>query len=71
VPWLIGIARHKLADHFRAIERENGDGVEVTLEDVVISVAREYEKLGLPITAGEFGRDWYAWLERPKPTHME
>jgi SpoVK/Ycf46/Vps4 family AAA+-type ATPase len=33
----------------------------VTTRDVVASVAREYQKLGKPITQGDFGDAFYAW----------
>jgi hypothetical protein len=47
---------------FRALARdEAATGVE--LRDLVVSVGREYSKLRLPITAGEFGREFYQWVE--------
>jgi SpoVK/Ycf46/Vps4 family AAA+-type ATPase len=48
---------------FRALARDQDQPVTVTTRDLVISTAREYQKLGLPITKGEFGEDWYGWVE--------
>jgi AAA+ superfamily predicted ATPase len=43
---------------FRAL----GAGREkITVRDVVDSIAREYQKLGKPITQGEFGSEFYSW----------
>jgi hypothetical protein len=30
---------------------------------LVVATAREYQKLGKPVTKGEFGEDFYAWIE--------
>ncbi len=54
VPWLIGVARHKLADHWRRTEREERvlrllDGTAVTAEDpwdTAIDRIRAREVLG-------------------------
>ena len=35
----------------------------ITLRHLLISVAREYQKLGLPITPGEFEQQGFAWVE--------
>ncbi len=35
---------------------------QIVLHDVVDSVAREYQKVGKPITQGEFGAEFYAWV---------
>ncbi|HEY0076466.1 MAG TPA: hypothetical protein VGB77_20380, partial [Abditibacteriaceae bacterium] len=44
----------------------------MTLRHLVVSIAREYQKLGKPITTGEFGETFYAWVSqdilRPNPT---
>jgi hypothetical protein len=48
---------------FRALARDQDQPVTVTTRDLVVSTAREYQKLGLPITKGEFGEDWYGWVE--------
>ena len=43
---------------FRAL----GAGREkITVRDLVDSIAREYQKLGKPITQGEFGSEFYGW----------
>jgi hypothetical protein len=34
------------------------------MRHLAASIARECQKLGRPITRGEFGEDLYAWLER-------
>lgn len=36
----------------------------VSVRDLVVSAGREYQKLGLPVTPGEFGRPYYEWVER-------
>jgi AAA+ superfamily predicted ATPase len=47
---------------FRSLGRdERARGV--TLRDLAVSVGREYAKLRLPITPGEFGPDFYRWVE--------
>lgn len=47
---------------FRALRRnEQADALE--LRDLVVSVGREYAKLQLPITPGEFGPEFYGWVE--------
>jgi hypothetical protein len=49
---------------FRAVdESPRGGAVHVTLQQLVLGVAREYQKLGKPITAATFGREWYGWVE--------
>jgi len=35
---------------------------EITLRHLVLGTAREYQKLGKPLTKGEFGEDFYAWV---------
>jgi Winged helix domain, variant/ATPase family associated with various cellular activities (AAA) len=47
---------------FRALRADPGTSV-VGVRDLVISVGREYQKLGLPVTPGEFGRPFYGWVE--------
>jgi AAA+ superfamily predicted ATPase len=44
---------------FRALAKERET---LALRDVVASVAREYQKLGRPITKGEFGEPFYGWV---------
>ncbi|QUQ65626.1 ATP-binding protein [Kutzneria sp. CA-103260] len=48
---------------FRAL-RSDPAASAVGVRDLVISVGREYQKLGLPVTPGEFGRPFYGWVER-------
>jgi ATP-dependent 26S proteasome regulatory subunit len=43
---------------FRALGAERN---EILLRDVVVSIAREYQKIGKPITKGEFGEQFYGW----------
>jgi ATP-dependent 26S proteasome regulatory subunit len=35
---------------------------QIVLRDLVDSIAREYQKVGKPITQGEFGAEFYAWV---------
>ena len=35
----------------------------ITLEHLVLSIAREYQKLGKPITRGEFGEPFFTWIQ--------
>lgn len=54
---------------FRALSagREN-----IVLRDLLDAVAREYQKVGKPITLGEFGAEYYSWVLRdildPQPS---
>jgi len=43
---------------FRALAK---DRETLAIRDVIASVAREYQKLGRPVTKGEFGEEFYAW----------
>lgn len=36
----------------------------VTMRHLVLATAREYQKLGQPLTRGLFGEDFYPWVER-------
>jgi AAA+ superfamily predicted ATPase len=49
---------------FRALS-ENGhqQQPELTLRHLVLGTAREYQKLGKPITRSEFGDDFFKWVE--------
>jgi hypothetical protein len=47
---------------FRALHADPA-ATEVSLHDLTVSVGREYQKLGLPITPGEFGQPFYEWIE--------
>jgi AAA+ superfamily predicted ATPase len=40
-----------------------GQAPRITLRHVVIATAREYQKLGKPITKREFGEEFYGWVE--------
>lgn len=35
--------------------------IRIELRDVIDSIAREYQKVGRPITQGEFGEEFYLW----------
>ena len=49
---------------FRALaEHDLDDGrPRVTLRHLVLAIAREYQKLGKPITKGEFGEEFHTWV---------
>jgi AAA+ superfamily predicted ATPase len=47
---------------FRALQADSAASA-VDLRDLTISVGREYQKLGLPVTPGEFGQPFYGWVE--------
>ena len=48
IPWLIGVARHKLADHWRRVEREQ----RAVPKNNVIDMARQLEiEAGVPVAA--------------------
>lgn len=51
---------------FRALARQ-GDHPEhktvITLRDLILGTAREYQKQGRPLTIGEFGEQFYEWIE--------
>jgi hypothetical protein len=49
---------------FRALS-ENGhhDQPELTLRHLVLGTAREYQKLGKPLTRSEFGDDFFKWVQ--------
>lgn len=49
---------------FRALSEGAGSGrPAITLRHLALSTAREYQKLGRPITRSEFGEELYAWLD--------
>jgi hypothetical protein len=48
---------------FRALAAAGGGAPTVTLRHLVAATAREYEKLGKPITRGEFGEQFYTWVQ--------
>lgn len=45
---------------YRALAR---DRIKIELRDVIDSIAREYQKLGRPITQGDFGEQFYRWVQ--------
>jgi AAA+ superfamily predicted ATPase len=49
---------------FRSLARANGRPPRLTLRDLVISVAREYEKMGKPVSQSEFGSRFLGWYEQ-------
>ncbi len=50
---------------FRALSEEAGSGrPTITLRHLALSTAREYQKLGRPITRTEFGEELYGWLDK-------
>lgn len=48
---------------FRALTTAGRGTPRVTTRQLVAATAREYQKLGKPITKGEFGEAFYGWLE--------
>jgi ATPase family associated with various cellular activities (AAA) len=48
---------------FAAVVESNGSRPVVSLRNLVAATAREYEKLSRPVTPGEFGEKFYAWVE--------
>jgi SpoVK/Ycf46/Vps4 family AAA+-type ATPase len=50
---------------FRALADANRlhQSAEITLQHLVLGTAREYQKLGKPLTKGEFGEDFYKWVK--------
>jgi len=58
-----GSAKNVIVDAaFRALAEADGGEPRVTLRLLVLGIAREYQKLGKPITRGEFGEEFYAWV---------
>jgi AAA+ superfamily predicted ATPase len=49
---------------FRALAAAECDLPTTTLRHLVAATAREYQKLGKPVTKGEFGEGFYAWIEK-------
>jgi AAA+ superfamily predicted ATPase len=49
---------------FRALAESGGECPTIRLRHLVLGVAREYQKLGKPITKGEFSPEFYAWVEK-------
>jgi SpoVK/Ycf46/Vps4 family AAA+-type ATPase len=48
---------------FRAMADADDGPPTITLRHLIATTAREYQKLGKPITKGEFGAPFYAWVE--------
>jgi hypothetical protein len=51
---------------FRAVEEQRKQPETrptITTQHLVLATAREYQKLGKPMTKGEFGEEYYKWLE--------
>jgi AAA+ superfamily predicted ATPase len=48
---------------FRAMASNECTTPAITLRHLVAATAREYQKLGKPITKGDFGEAFYAWVE--------
>jgi AAA+ superfamily predicted ATPase len=46
---------------FRALAGSSGE-CKIELRHLVLATAREYQKLGKPITKGEFGETFYPWI---------
>lgn len=46
----------------RALDEANGNAPAISLRHLVLSTAREYQKLGKPITKGEFGMKFFDWI---------
>ena len=49
---------------FRALSENGRHDPMVTLRHLVSGAAREYQKLGRPITKSEFGEDFFHWVEK-------
>jgi hypothetical protein len=50
---------------FRALAEahQRHQPAEISLRHLVLGTAREYQKLGKPLTKGEFGEDFYKWVK--------
>lgn len=48
---------------FRALAETGGEVPTITLRHLVVATAREYQKLGKPMTKGAFGTAFYTWVE--------
>jgi hypothetical protein len=48
---------------FRALSENGRHHPALTLRHLVSGTAREYQKLGKPITRSEFGEDFFKWVE--------
>jgi hypothetical protein len=48
---------------FRALAEAKSDGPVITVRHLVLGIGREYQKLGQALTRGDFGVEYYAWVE--------
>jgi SpoVK/Ycf46/Vps4 family AAA+-type ATPase len=48
---------------FRALAESNNGKPTLTERRLIAGVAREYQKLGKPITRSEFGEEYFGWIE--------
>jgi hypothetical protein len=48
---------------FRSISEGRNGKLVITPRHLVLGIAREYQKLGRPITKGEFEAEYYSWVE--------
>ncbi len=49
---------------FRALAEAGEGQPEIKLRHLVLALAREFQKMGKPITKGEFGEEFYKWIEQ-------
>jgi hypothetical protein len=49
---------------YRALDVAEGGRPTLTLRQLVAATAREYEKLGKPLTLREFGPEFFTWVEQ-------
>lgn len=49
---------------FRAIAEGSSGELAITMQHLVVATAREYQKLGKPVTKGDFGETFYSWVEQ-------
>jgi AAA+ superfamily predicted ATPase len=48
---------------YRAAASANGHRPTLTTRHLVLATAREYQKLGKPLNRGEFGEEFFAWVQ--------
>lgn len=59
-----GISNIVVDAAFRALADAGKNGPVITLRHLVLGIARDYQKMGKPITKGEFGETFYRWIQR-------
>ncbi|HZH31995.1 MAG TPA: ATP-binding protein [Pyrinomonadaceae bacterium] len=59
-----GISNIVVDAAFRARAEAPEGEPRITLRHLVLGVAREYQKMGQPITKGEFGETFYQWIQQ-------